>query len=110
MGEAMSWSYRLAKQKGDNGSICYSIVEVYKNRNGGIWGWTDHTDPFGWIQDESPEDTDEDALRDDIQGTLEHLLKDVVFNETLDLDHLRSVRPDFQDELDDILKEHDNGS
>ena len=105
----MSWAYRLAKQKGDNDSICYSIVEVYMYKDGGIWGWTIHTDPFSWIQEESPDDLDEDALKDDIKGTLEHLMKDVVFQDVLDLDNFEQARPDFQDELDDI-KESNSGS
>ena len=101
----MSWSYRLAKQKGDNDSICYSIVEVYMNKDGGIWGWTD-TDLFAWLEDPYMDEAD---IKEDIKGTLEHLMKDVVFGEVLNLDTLETVRPDFQDELDDI-KESNSGS
>ena len=70
----MTWGYRIAKET-IKGKVKYSLVEAYKNDEGGIWGYTGHIEPFSYIQEEDFESDDE--LIDSLTTTLAHLITDI---------------------------------
>ena len=70
----MSWYYSLAKETVDD-DVVFSLIEVYTNEDGGIWGHTGHTDILGYIEGE--DDTEEEVAAS-ILNTLHLVSKDVL--------------------------------
>ena len=93
----MTWSYRIAKET-IKGKVKYSLVEAYQNEEGGIWGYTNHTDTFGYIQHE--EFDDDDDLIDSLTTTLAHLISDID-KPIIDIDNFEPDDTGFGD-IDDI--------
>jgi len=93
----MTWKYALCKEKID-GKAIYTIREVYMNRDGSVWGYTEGgANPLDWVGDPDP---DEEELLDDIKETLNHILIDCTCRPIIDLDTL--VIEDFEDMPDDL--------
>ena len=93
----MSWHYSLAKETKED-KVVYSLIEVFTNDDGGIWGYTGHSDILGWIEQEVDAEDEEDDVDEKIAAsilsTLHLVSKDVLTRPILDLDTLETVELD----------------
>ena len=98
----MTWGYRIAKETIE-GKVRYSLVEAYKNDEGGIWGYTGHVDPFSYIQDDDF-DSDDDLI-DSLTTTLAHLISDID-KDFIDIDTFEPAASGFEDEIEAIKSDN----
>ena len=98
----MTWQYRIAK-KTINDKVMYSLVEAYSNDEGGIWGYTDHVDPFCYIQDDDF-DSDDDLI-ESLTTTLAHLISDIA-RDFIDVDNFVAAPSGFEQEIEAIKSDN----
>ena len=61
----LHWDHRVVKETLDNGEVWYSVREVYYNKDGSIFGYTD--EPVGVVGESV------DEIREELEMTLKCL-------------------------------------